>query len=157
MDKNVLTGLIEQRDLLKKQRDLYQSSLDKLNEAIAALQQVYGGNAVINPVKKVEHISLFEDSTDTNSEGIHSDRASDPKGNRGWKEYILSIISIIGGFVHTSDIVDYVNRNNPDIPDKTVRSAARQYLWQLKNDDKIEAHEDGPKSKGYQYTIKNAL
>ena len=114
----------------------------ELTEELDAIRKILVSNTISS-----------EDKPSNNSASKGKTLFGTPKGGLTWKEYVKLLLSEIGGTGKYQDVVKKAIESNPEIDEKTIRSAVRAILSKLYQAKEIKAEKGKIKSEGYKYYL----
>ncbi len=114
----------------------------ELTEELDAIRKILVSNTISS-----------EDKPSNNSASKGKTLFGTTKGGLTWKEYVKLLLSEIGGTGKYQDVVKKAIESNPEIDEKTIRSAVRAKLSKLYQAKEIKAEKGKIKSEGYKYYL----
>ena len=133
-----------QKELIKELL-IREGKLIKELEAIKTLIGVYNSDGIVEG-------QVAEEQTHGNAT---INDAISPKGMMSWETYTVLVLRELGGSAKASEVAAAVIKSNPDIPEKTIKSAIRAKLSIKYRAGVISAIKGVTKKDGYVYKIED--
>jgi hypothetical protein len=111
----------------------------------------------LEAILKILLSNIIQASTDKSNQDeqlVEVTTSGNAKGKRSWENYIVDVLTEIGGKTKSADVTEAIVKANPDIQPDRVSHAVRHHLSKLFKNGKIGANKSKIRSEGYEFFIK---
>jgi len=130
MNKEAVKGLYDRLEVLNDERDTILKLLGIWDAKKPVAQQKQ---------RKIITVPIVADARPIEKSAADLHDGVPAKGNISWEDYTYLALQLVGGKGKKDKVADPVVISNPDIPEKTVRSAISHWLVKLAQKGKIKA------------------